>query len=201
MREDELETIILGKKHEIQSERGRLSVNKMEQKHSMTFEEYYMKYYSQVYGYILKKISNLQNAEDMTMEVFTVCYEKFEQFDSEKASFQTWLYVIANNKIKNFYRDNKIHAEIDDTIADERNFSNELEEAIQMEFLREQLAIALEQLNETHRKIVIYRYFQDKKSNDIALLMGMTPGNVRIQLKRAIDKLRDYFIKNEIRMD
>lgn len=171
------------------------------QKDRLAFEKYYIKYYQQVYRYILKKISNKQCAEDLAMDVFTVCYEKFELFDSEKASFQTWLYVIANNKIKNFYRDNKIHAEIDETIADERNFSNELEEAIQIEFLREQLAIALEQLNETHRKIVIYRYFQDKKSNDIALLMGMTPGNVRIQLKRAIDKLRDYFIKNEIRMD
>ena len=79
----------------------------------LTFEEYYNKYYSQAYGYIYKKIADSFLAEDFAMEAFVACYQKFDEFDPEIASFQTWLYVIINNKLKNYYRDRKQTENID----------------------------------------------------------------------------------------
>ena len=165
------------------------------------FQEYYEKYYDKVLGYILKKVINVQQAEDMTMDVFTVCWEKFDSFDPEKASFQTWLFVIVNNKLKNYYRDRKEYDELDESIGDPGKYQDEIVDAMQLTYLREKLADALEELSETHRRIIIYRYFQDMNSNEIADILGITPGNVRIQLKRAIDKIKDNFDKNNIRWE
>lgn len=167
----------------------------------LEFETYYRKYYPQVYGYIVKKVLSEEAAEDLTMDVFYSVWDKFASFDQSKATFQTWLYVIVNNKLKNFYRDRKENVELDDSIAEEDNQVDEVVEAMQLQYLRDQLYIALEELNELQRKVVICKYFHNMNASDIAYQTGLSPGNVRIVLKRALDKVRNYFNKNNIRWE
>lgn len=173
----------------------------MENQKKNEFERYYRQYFTQVRGYILKRVFNEQMAEDLTMDVFCTVWDKFEVFDESKASFQTWLYVIVNNKLKNYYRDRKVNVELDESIAIEDNQADEIVEAIQLQDMRDQLYTALEELNETQRKIVIYKYFKDMNANEIADLLGLSAGNVRILLKRALDKIRFYFNQNNIRWE
>lgn len=165
-----------------------------------SFELLFKKHYQSVNRYIFKRVLNVQLAEDMAMDVFAVCWENIESFDSAKASFQTWLYTIVNNKLKNYYRSKKDVSELDENLAVE-DFSYAVDSAGQLDYLRSHLAIALEELSEPQRKIVVYKYFKNKNSNEIALLLGMTPSNVRVQLKRAIDNLKKYFIKENIRWE
>lgn len=172
----------------------------MQQKEKV-FEAYYVKYYPQVYGYIFKKLLNEANAEDMTMDVFYSVWDKFDTFDEEKASFQTWLFVIVNNKLKNHYRDRKEGVELDETLVSDDDPEEDVVQAIQMQYLRDHLYQAMEALNETQQKIVIYKYFKNLNGNEIADLMGLSPGNVRITLKRALEKIRVYFETNQIRWE
>lgn len=165
------------------------------------FREYFEKYYKQVFTFILKKGIQYQTAEDLAMESFLSCWANFKDFDSQKASFSTWLYVVVKNKIKNYCRDKKEHTELKDDFGSAAKLQDDFVEAMQLNFLRGHLAVALEKLNEAQRRIVIYKYFKGKKSNEIALLIGTTPGNVRVQLKRAMDKLKAYFLNNNIRWE
>jgi RNA polymerase sigma-70 factor (ECF subfamily) len=163
-----------------------------------SFETYFEKYYSQAIGYTCKKISNPQDAEDLVMETFYSCYNKFDAFDESKASFGTWFYVALNNRIKNYYRDTKSFDELDVNQASESSFEDEIAEAAELTSMREELAQALSQLNETQRKIVILKYFQDKNATEIAGELAMSSGNVRVQLNRAIQKIRVYFGDRQI---
>lgn len=163
-----------------------------------TFEHYYNIYYRQALGYLFRRVNNLSTAEDLAMDAFLVCFQKFNQFDPSKASFATWFYVIVNNRLKNFYRDKKDTDELDENIPDETNYQNEMEEAIHLTYLRKHLAMALEGLSETYRKVVIYKCFYGKSSAEIAELTGTSPGNVRVQYARALNKLREYFNNNHI---
>ncbi len=165
------------------------------------FEQYYLKYYSVVYGYILKKVLNQQIAEDLTMDTFYSCWDKFDTFNEEKASFQTWLFVIANNKLKNHYRGRKDTSELDDSIACFEDPVDDILEAEQLHYLRNHLYAALDELGETQRSIVIHRYFKNMNASEIAYHLGLSPGNVRIQLKRALDKIREYFNEKNIRWE
>ena len=165
------------------------------------FEKYYIEYYCQVYGYVLKKIGNNQIAEDLTMDVFYSVWDKFDSFDESKATFQTWLYVIVNNKLKNYYRDRKEIVELDESITREDKQADEVIESIQLQYLRDHLYVALENLSELQRQIIIYKYFNEMNASEIAYHIGLSPGNVRIHLKRALDKIRDYFKKNNIRWE
>jgi len=51
----------------------------------------------------------------------------------------------------------------------------------------------METLNETQKQIVIKKYFRNMSSNEIADDIGSSAGNVRVQLTRAVKKLKEYF--------
>ena len=167
----------------------------------IAFEKYYNQYYQVVYGHFMKKIQNPAEAEDLTMEIFLKCWEKFDTFDPEKASFGTWLFVIVNNRLKNYYRDKKDFDPIDDLeqrVSPQDSFEDGLLEVDYFISMRKYLAEALELLPEVQRTIVIARYYREKSANEIALETGLTAVNVRVHLSRAIAKIKKYFDENGI---
>lgn len=171
-------------------------------KEKMSFEYYYEQHYKQVYLYVYSKISNAQEAEDITQDTFVSAYTKFENFDPERASFQTWIFVIVSNKLKNHYRDRKIavYTDDDDEFLElaEEGFEDEMVEAEYLAEMRDKLADALEMLSDDEKDIIRCIYFENKTSKEAAFMLGMTDINVRVKMSRAIAKLRKYFEKNGI---
>lgn len=165
----------------------------MKREEKKAFEYYFEMYYQQAFKYTVKKVSDTSVAEDLVMDTFLICHQKFEEFDPERAKFATWLYVILNNKIKNYYRDKKEVIPLEDYPELVENAEDDMLAAIQIGQLRTILAEALEQLPELQRKLIILKYFQGRNSNEIALECGLTPGNVRVQLARSMKKLKKYF--------
>lgn len=159
------------------------------------FESVYNQYYLSVYLYIFKRIQHQQDAEDLTEEVFMACYKNFEKYDSQKASLVTWIFVITNNKLKNYYRDKKEYLSIDD----EENpvdiaSGDSMEQAVLLEEAREWLLSAIESLPEREQEIIRMRYFQRRSFNEIALYLHLTSGNVRVLLNRSLTKLKKYLL-------
>ena len=153
------------------------------------FEDVFARYYSGAVSYTYNKLGNHQDAEDLCSEAFLYCYDHYEDFDPTKSSISTWLYLVINSRIKNYYRDHKSHADIDELqniIPDE---GSDMERGVYLQQLRSSLANALQQLPDRQQQIVIMHYFHNKTSQEIAEALDMTPGNVRVQLSRALDKL------------
>ena len=113
----------------------------------------------------------------------------------------TWLYLKVNSKIKNYYRD---HRQTED-IADYENLlegdDTDMSRSVYLQQLRDGIADAISTLPERQQKIVILRYFKEKTSSEIAEIMGMTPGNVRVQLSRALDSLQSISHELNLRGD
>jgi RNA polymerase sigma-70 factor (ECF subfamily) len=53
-------------------------------------------YQNRVYGFVRRMVPNLDEAEDLTQEVFIRAFQHFGTFDS-RCSVKTWLFRIANN--------------------------------------------------------------------------------------------------------
>ena len=170
----------------------------MEETKRKEFQQHFENYYTQVYRYILKKISNLSQAEDMAMDCFVSCYQKFESFDPSRASFGTWLYVIVNNKLKNYYRDHKITEELDESVELPGHFADEIVTAEYLAGLRKHLAQALHTLSQIEQTIIVHKFFKNKTSPQIAEIVGLSPVNVRVHLSRALKKLKQYFVDYNI---
>ena len=158
------------------------------------FESVYNEYYPRILRHINKKIGIYHEAEDLTQEIMAACYRNFEKYDPEKSSMGTWVYVIMNNRLKNYYRDKRVNVSLDDDESFLELASEEiLEEAVLLEEQKRVLMEAIASLSEREKEIVMNTYFLHKTSAEVAEVMHMTAGNVRVVLNRSIKKLREYF--------
>ena len=167
----------------------------------LSFEQYFSKYYQQAFKYTITKVFNPETAEDITMDAFVSCYQNFDNFDISKASFATWLYVVLNNKIKNYYRDKKTTEPIDDHTELSDSFENDIVEAIHLAEMKKILEKSLLMLDAQEQELIRLKYFDGEKSTSISTITGLSPGNVRVHLHRAIKKLKKYFEENNVKWE
>ena len=71
-------------------------------------EVYKSIYYKEIYAYVYRQTGNEELAKDLTQDIFIQILQKIAMFDHKKASFRTWMYRIASNKICDHYR-SKVH--------------------------------------------------------------------------------------------
>ena len=86
----------------------------------------------------------------------------------------------------------------DDVVVSVENFEDELISAIELSNIRNELKSALETLTEVQTTIVVLKYFHGKDAAEIADILRMSHSNVRVQLMRGMNKIRDYFDVNNI---
>lgn len=61
-------------------------------------------FYDPIYNFILKRVNNVQDAQDLTQEVF---YKLSKSKHSEVDHVKSWVYTIAKNTITDYYRKKK----------------------------------------------------------------------------------------------
>lgn len=154
------------------------------------FEFVYQQYYGRILAFIRKRIVDFYEAEELTGDVFFYFYRSIHDYDVKKSSVATWLYTITANRLKNYYRDKKEHLPISD--LELQNIPNEEmpEEIVLLIIRREELQKGLEQLSQRDREVLIYKYFWQQTSREIAENMKLSAGSVRMIQKRSLAKLR-----------
>ena len=154
------------------------------------FEAVYEEYYQPLLRYLCKKTGSLQDAEDLTSETFLYCYRSYDSYDPEKSAVSTWLYLAANSRLKNYYRDRRDHVEISELENLLPAEETDMDRAAYLEQLRGFLAKKLETLPERQQQVIAMRFFQEKDYDEIADTLGTSAGNIRVILSRALDRLK-----------
>ncbi len=153
------------------------------------YETFYEENYGKAVQYIRNKIGSHEDAEDLAGEVFLYCYTHYDGYDPERSSLTTWLYMIINSRIKNHYRDAKTYVDLESVVGVLPDEGPDLDAGIRMEEIHTGVMAAINQLPERRRQIVMMSYFENLSSAEIGQRLGLTPGNVRVQLSRALDSL------------
>lgn len=156
----------------------------------------YEKYKKPLYAYFYKVTrGDDHSSEDL---VHTVFYRaiRYRSTFTGKGSFVKWLFTIAHNVCIDFRkRDRKIIEYKADTMHYD-SFDDEHDNTQRNERL-EMLEAALGRLTEEERELVILCKIECLLYNDVADILGISEGNVRIRMFRAIRKLRDILLKLE----
>ena len=170
--------------------RGTASIEKPD------FEDVYGTFYPQVLRFVYSRLNrwqlaSWQLAEDIAQEVMMACYRHYEKFDPARASLKTWVFVIARNRLKNYYRSLHDEESMDAKEGFDLPSGEELvEEAVAFEESRALLKAEIAQLSERERAVIEGKYYHDKSSEELANELGMTAVNVRTVQSRARDKLK-----------
>ena len=145
--------------------------------------------------FLLSHTDNREDAEDLMQDVFTSCYKAQDRFDSSKCSEVAWLFIIAKNRLKNYYRDKKTTVSLDAMEVDQRDTKDYVGEAVHLMHCREVTAQAIKQLDERSQKIILLRFFEEKSHDEIARILDLTTGNVRVIQSRALKQMEEYLKK------
>ncbi len=161
-----------------------------------SLEEIYNAYYKKIYSFVMRKISDIDAAEDLVSDIFLKVAANIDRFDPDKACISTWLYTIANNTVLDYYRTRKVHEPIPDengsegmmpeALVDTRDIESEI---IANEEL-EELANALEHISVRSRDVIVLHYYGNMTLKDVAQRMGMSYANVKIVHKKALQELK-----------
>ena len=163
-------------------------VNRTEAGEREAFNELVLKYQKPLYSLLFRMVSNHEDASDILQKTFVKAFTGLRSFE-RRASFKTWLYQIAINLAKNVYRDRarieQVH--IDDVII-KRN-PRTLETLIRNES-RMLLRQSLSGLPEKQRLTLILRVQEEKKFDEIAVIMKCTVGTAKANYHHAVQKLK-----------
>ena len=154
---------------------------------SIDLEQIYTEYSGKVMGYIRARIRNSADAEDLHSEVFEKIQRRLDSYDPQKASISTWVFTITRNTLIDHFRRNKVGEELDENMSDDSDLDESL---LKTESLTE-LAQALRKLPQQLMDIVILRYYDQKPLTEIARMMGLSYGAVKLRHQNAIMLLRD----------
>ena len=146
----------------------------------------YAEYSGKVMGYIRARIRSSAEAEDLHSEVFEKILKKIEEFDSSKASLNTWIFTITRNTVIDHFRRTKPSEELDENLSDNVELDEDL---LNTETLSE-LAAALRKLPQQMMDIIVLRYYDGKPLTEIAEMMNLSYGAVKLRHQNAVLMLR-----------
>ena len=149
-------------------------------------ETLYAKFSGKVMGYIHARIRNRADAEDLYADVFEKVQRKLPAFDAAKASISTWIFTITRNTVIDHYRRSKPTEELDENLSDD----TEVDEGLLNNETLSELAGALRALPEELRDLIVLRYYDGKPLTEVAEIMGLSYGAVKLRHQGAIAKLR-----------
>ena len=146
----------------------------------------YTEYSGKVMGYIRARIRSSAEAEDLHSEVFEKILKKIEEFDPSQASLNTWIFTITRNTVIDHFRRSKPSEELDENLSDNIELDEDL---LNSETLSE-LAAALRKLPQQMMDIIVLRYYDGKPLTEIAEMMNLSYGAVKLRHQNAVLMLR-----------
>ena len=155
-------------------------------------------YYSEIFGYVLRRTASIEIAQDVTSEVFFKALKNLGQFRWRDVPFSSWLYRITTHEITNYFRKNKYGQfsleEVSDSISvSSPSAETELIEA-EEELKRHEEFLALHEnisrLSVKYQEVITLRFFEDKQVKQIGEILGKREGTVKSLLHRGLEKLR-----------
>ncbi|MCH1627046.1 RNA polymerase sigma factor [Ferdinandcohnia quinoae] len=156
------------------------------------------KYYKPIYAFVYRKVGNKEMAYDLTQEIFIKMLQKIQSF-SNKGSFKSWLYSIAVNHCRDYWRsaDYKMtsqQAELPETIESKQK---SIPYIFERKETREQVKVAINSLPEYQREALILKYFHDMKIKEIAEVTNASDSTVKSRLKQGLGKLATMLKRGE----
>lgn len=149
------------------------------------------KYYPKLMKFYIKLFVSRDDAQDIIQEVFIKVYKNLYKFNS-KWAFNTWIYKIAVNTLKDVKKRKVINtAELDlERIAQNSSLQDSCIEDIHN---KEIARIMLDSMDEKLRTIMILRYYEELSLSEIGLIFNMSADAVKMKVFRARERLcKDY---------
>ena len=152
-------------------------------------------YMPRVYKYVVARVGNPAEAEDLTEEVFLKMLGAIGGFRWREVPFSSWIFRIAHNCIATHYRRSAQRggamSELSEDMVDERpDLALAVEERITIEEVRRASAL----LPDAQREVIALRFAVGLSIADTAKALGKREGNIKALQHKAVAKLQKMLV-------
>jgi len=146
------------------------------------FDELYERNFHRVYAYVVRRVSDRHQAEDLTAEVFREALAGIGKFEWRGVPFIAWLLRIASRSIADHWQRSGRESGNPALDAD-RPAPEEIERSAMLFQL-------VDRLPEAQFRVIHMRFVEQKSIREIAGELGRSEGAVKQLQLRAIENLR-----------
>ena len=159
------------------------------------FGQLFDHFYPPIFAYCSRRLLVRAVAEDVTSEVFLKVAGSIHEFPGACAEdFRRWLFRIATNEINAQLRKSIRRRQLLEAAAEMGVVGAEISKSLRVEESSvqwQEVCSALQELTDREQSIISLRYFAGLKHDQIADVLKVRAGTVRVALSRALDKLRE----------
>ena len=153
------------------------------------FSELYEANFERVYAYVIRRVRDRDEAQDITSDVFHLALKSLPRFEWRGVPFAAWLYRIAYNEIADRSKTvakrrahEHVFQENDAPVVDPSNIDDAER--------RGRLFKLVERLPRDQSRVIVMRFAEDKSIREIATALGRSEGSVKQLQFRAMQNLR-----------
>jgi len=147
-------------------------------------------YLPRVYRYVLSRVGNVTEAEDLTEDVFLRMLGAIGDYKRTGVPFSAWLFRIARNHVVSHYRKNGVRkgqAALDEGMTDSKHDPAEI---VETQMMIGEVALAVQKLPEAQRDVIALRFAGGLSIAETAQVLGKRQGNVKTLQHKAVLKLQ-----------
>ncbi len=164
-------------------------VRRAQQNDQVALTQIYEENFDRIYRYIVIKIGDRAEAEDMTQQVFLNVLKSISSFKFRGMPFTSWLYRIAHNQVVDYLRKKSRRATVplDESLP---AFGGDPENVTERKVAIEEVANAAKKLTPAQQEVISLRFAGALSIAEVARVMGRSEGAVKALQHSAIVTLR-----------
>ena len=160
------------------------------------FGDLYEYHLDPIYHYIFYRVSNRQDAEDLTEGVFLKAWQAIGDFEQNGVPFRAWLYRIAHNTVVDHYRMQKDTQSIEG-MEQIRDKQVHIEQQLSFQERSEQLTRIIKKLSPLHQHVLILRFINGLSHSEVAEILNRRVESIRVLQHRALKELQGLIAVEE----
>ncbi len=155
-----------------------------------SFTRLYRVHVRVVYRYLLARLGNGQDAEDVTAQVFERAWTSLSRY-APSGSFKSWLFTIAQRALIDHYRHHPPRALSVDSLVEVLldPAAGPEDGALASEQVRQVFQI-ITSLNDEQQEVIRLRFLAELRYDEIAQLTGKRLSAVKMSAYRALEEIR-----------
>jgi RNA polymerase sigma-70 factor (ECF subfamily) len=160
------------------------------QRNPAEFAALYDRYFRQIFHYLYSRVGSAAEAEDLTAQTFLAALETLPRYH-HRGHFAAWLFTIARNKARDFYRTGMPPILLDENHPDKAD--DPLSQVIQTDQV-EQLANLIHKLDADEQELIRLRYVAELSFAEIGICLGRKEDTVKKTFYRLLARLQRQLV-------
>jgi RNA polymerase sigma-70 factor (ECF subfamily) len=174
----------------VSAEVGRETVERARAGDQRALAGVYEWYMPRVYRYVLARVGNAAEAEDLTEEILLKVLRGISGFRWKAVPFSAWLFRIAHNQVVSYFRRNGDRARaapLFENIVDHRQ---DTAATVETRLTLDEVFRASQDLPEAQREVVALRFAVGLSISETAKALGKREGNIKVLQHKAVARLQ-----------